>query len=64
LESIDGLDTGGLSEPVKFSATDHAGVQTVRPYKWNFEEKAFEAVGEFTDYQSLISNEYLEEGAQ
>jgi branched-chain amino acid transport system substrate-binding protein len=58
LEKISDLDTGGISEPIGYSATDHAGLSATRPYKYNYDTKKFEAVGEFTDYSGAITNEY------
>ena len=58
LEAIKNLDTGGISEPVTYSATDHVGLSATRPYKYNYATKKFEAVGEFSDYIPLITHEY------
>jgi branched-chain amino acid transport system substrate-binding protein len=58
MQKVTNLDTGGISEPVNYSATDHAGLSATRPYKFNYDTKKFEAVGEFTDYSSAITNEY------
>jgi branched-chain amino acid transport system substrate-binding protein len=58
LEGIKDLDTGGISEPVTYGPTDHAGLSATRPYKYDYATKKFSAVGEFTDYSSAITNEY------
>ena len=58
LEKISNLDTGGISEPIGYSATDHTGLSATRPYKYNYDTKKFEAVGEFSDYSGAITNEY------
>src|SRR3954469_1982474 len=58
LEGIKDLDTGGISEPVTYSATDHAGLSATRPYKYDYATKKFSAVGEFSDYDGAITNEY------
>jgi branched-chain amino acid transport system substrate-binding protein len=59
LESLNDLSTGGLSENVTFGPDDHAGIQTVRPYTYDYASKAYKAVGEYTDYADDISNEYI-----
>ena len=58
LEQINGLDTGGLSEPITFGPKDHIGLSATRPYKYNYATKKFEAVGEFADYTKFITKEY------
>jgi branched-chain amino acid transport system substrate-binding protein len=58
LESIQGLDTGGLSEPVTYGPKDRAGLSLTRPYRFNYQTKKFEAVGEFEDYAEYVTNEY------
>jgi branched-chain amino acid transport system substrate-binding protein len=58
LESIKGLETGGISEPVTFGPGDRAGISATRPYKYDYAAKKFEAVGEFSDYADAITNEY------
>ncbi len=59
LESLTDFDTGGLSENVTFGPKDHAGVQTVRPYSYDYASKKFVADGDYADYADEISNEYL-----
>ena len=59
LETLTDLSTGGLSENVTFGADDHVGIQTVRPYSYDYATKTYKAVGEYTDYADDISNEYL-----
>lgn len=59
LESLSDLSTGGLSENVTFGADDHVGIQTVRPYAYDYATKTYKAVGEYADYADDISNEYL-----
>jgi branched-chain amino acid transport system substrate-binding protein len=59
LESLTDLSTGGLSENVTFGPQDHVGIQTVRPYSYDYTTKTYKAVGEYTDYEKDISNEYL-----
>jgi ABC-type branched-subunit amino acid transport system substrate-binding protein len=59
LESLTDLDTGGLSENVTFGPNDHVGIQTVRPYAYDYATKTYKAVGEYADYKDDISNEYL-----
>lgn len=58
LEGINGLDTGGLSEPVTYGPNDHIGLSATRPYKYDYTTKKFVAVGNFTDYNSMITHEY------
>jgi branched-chain amino acid transport system substrate-binding protein len=58
LEKINNLDTGGISEPVTYSAQDHVGLSATRPYKYNYSTKKFEAIGEFSDYNSYITHAY------
>ena len=50
LETLTDLSTGGLSENVTFGADDHVGIQTVRPYSYDYATKTYKAVGEYTDY--------------
>jgi branched-chain amino acid transport system substrate-binding protein len=59
LESLSDLSTGGLSENVTFGAKDHVGIQTVRPYAYDYGSKTYKAIGEYADYRKDISNEYL-----
>ena len=59
LETLTDLSTGGLSENVTFGGDDHVGIQTVRPYAYDYATKTYKAVGEYTDYADDISNEYL-----
>jgi branched-chain amino acid transport system substrate-binding protein len=59
LETLTDLSTGGLSENVTFGPQDHVGIQTVRPYSYDYATKTYKAVGEYTDYEKDISNEYL-----
>lgn len=59
LESLSNLSTGGLSENVTFGSKDHAGIQTVRPYTYDYAKKAFVAEGSYANYKPLISNQYL-----
>lgn len=58
-EKISDFDTGGLSAPITFTADNHAGVQAVRPYRFNYDTKKVEAVGEYADYEQFLKNEYL-----
>ncbi|WP_084285878.1 ABC transporter substrate-binding protein [Solirubrobacter soli] len=58
LDGIKNLDTGGISEPITYGDTDHAGLSGTRPYKFNYDTKKFEAVGDFADYDGAITNEY------
>ena len=58
LDGIKDLDTGGISEPITYGDTDHAGLSGTRPYKFNYDTKKFEAVGDFADYDGAITNEY------
>jgi branched-chain amino acid transport system substrate-binding protein len=62
--SIEELDTGGLSEPVDFGEEDRAGILAVRPYRYNYDTKKIEAVGEYADYEELLSGAYLPEGVE
>jgi branched-chain amino acid transport system substrate-binding protein len=58
-EQIENFDTGGLSEPITFTSDNHAGVQAVRPYRFNYDTKKVEAVGEYSDYEQYLKHEYL-----
>jgi|tagenome__1003787_1003787.scaffolds.fasta_scaffold20988328_4 branched-chain amino acid transport system substrate-binding protein len=58
LEQINGLDTGGISEPITYGAQDHVGLSATRPYKFNYDTGKFEAIGEYSDYNSYITHEY------
>jgi branched-chain amino acid transport system substrate-binding protein len=59
LETLSDVSTGGLSENVTFGPDDHVGIQTVRPYSYDYATKTYKAAGEYTDYEKDISNEYL-----
>lgn len=48
LESISGLDTGGLSGPLGFSPTDHRMVDYGRLYRWNSAENRAEPISDWT----------------
>jgi len=52
------VDTAGLSGPLSYSATKHAGLDAMRPYTWDYKSKSFIAAGEFSDYSDVITNEY------
>lgn len=43
-ESINGFDTGGMSGPISFSATDHLGVSEARIFRWNSAAGKSEAI--------------------
>jgi branched-chain amino acid transport system substrate-binding protein len=58
LESIKSLDTGGLTGPIGYSKTDHAGAQSLVPLKWNYKTSTFAQVGAFADYAKAITSEY------
>lgn len=58
LEQIDGLDTGGITEPVAYGPGDRIGLAATRPYQYDYDTKKFKAVGEFADYTELITDEY------
>jgi branched-chain amino acid transport system substrate-binding protein len=58
LEKITNLDTGGISDTIKYGPNDHIGLSSTRPYVFNYDTKKFESVGEYADYQSMITNEY------
>ena len=59
LDSLSDLSTGGLSPNVTFGPKDHAGIQTVRPYTYDYATKKFKADGTYDQYKSDISNVYL-----
>lgn len=48
LESITSLDTGGLSGPLGFSATDHRMVDYGRLYRWNSSTQRTEPISDWT----------------
>jgi branched-chain amino acid transport system substrate-binding protein len=58
LEKIKDLDTGGITEPVTYGPGDRVGVSATRPYQYDYDGKAFKAVGEFEDYTEFIKSEY------
>lgn len=58
LEQIKDLDTGGITQPVTYGPGDRAGIEATRPYKYDYDKKKFEAVGEFSDYTEFITHEY------
>jgi branched-chain amino acid transport system substrate-binding protein len=62
MEQVRDLDTAGLSPNVSFGPRDRAGIQVVRPYRYDYATKQLVAVGDYADYERYISNEYLPTG--
>ncbi len=62
MNSVSGLATGGLSPTVAFSASNHDGVQLVRPYGYNYATGDFTPVGAYQQYQSDLANVKLMSG--
>jgi branched-chain amino acid transport system substrate-binding protein len=61
LESLKSVDTGGLTGAFGFSKTDHAGVQSLVPLKWNYKTSGFEQDGTYAEYSKFITGEYAKE---
>jgi branched-chain amino acid transport system substrate-binding protein len=58
LEKIEDLDTGDLSQAVSYGPDNRSGIAETRPFKYNYDTKKFEAIGEFSDYSEVITHEY------
>jgi ABC-type branched-subunit amino acid transport system substrate-binding protein len=58
LEQISNIDTGGVSDAITYGKDDHIGLSSTRPYKYNYDTKKFESIGEYADYASYITNQY------
>jgi branched-chain amino acid transport system substrate-binding protein len=59
LEKLTDLDTGGLSAAVTYGAKDHVGPQELRPAKWDYARSVVTPIGQYQDYSSFLSNEYV-----
>jgi branched-chain amino acid transport system substrate-binding protein len=62
MEQVRDLDTGGLSPTVTFGPRDRSGINVVRPYRYDYGKQKLVAVGEYSDYEKYITNEYSPEG--
>jgi branched-chain amino acid transport system substrate-binding protein len=58
-QKINNLDTMDLSPPVSFGPKLRVGVLGVRPYTWDAAAKKIKAVGNYSDYTSALSGEWL-----
>lgn len=58
LEALEGLDTGGISQPVGYGPDNRAGLSASVPFRYDFAAGRFEAVGTFADYERYVTGEY------
>lgn len=58
LQNIDGLDTGGITQPVSYGPDNRAGLSTSVPFRYDLEARRFVAVGDFADYAGYVTGEY------
>jgi branched-chain amino acid transport system substrate-binding protein len=59
MQKVQNLDTQDLSPPVTFGPKLRVGVLGVRPYTWDAAAKKIKAVGNYADYTSALSGEWL-----
>lgn len=50
LDSLSNFDTGGQSANFTYSATDHQGLKTARPYTFDYTKSQLVPVGNYSDY--------------
>lgn len=60
VSALENFDTQGLSPFVSFSSDDSVGIDSVRPYKFDFENRLWQPVGDFEDYEDCIAHEFVE----
>lgn len=58
LQNIDGLDTGGITQPVSYGPDNRAGLSTSVPFRFDLAARRFVAVGDFADYTGYVTGEY------
>lgn len=58
LQGIDGLDTGGITQPVTYGTDNRAGLSTSVPFRYDVAAGSFSAVGDFDDYVGYVTGEY------
>jgi ABC-type branched-subunit amino acid transport system substrate-binding protein len=63
MNQVSSFDTGNLSPTVSFSATNHDGVQLVRPYGYDYKTGKFVAIGTYDAYTKYLSLASLTNGS-
>jgi ABC-type branched-subunit amino acid transport system substrate-binding protein len=58
LPTITDFDTQGLSPNITFGPENSVGVNSVRPYHFNYDTKVWEPDGSFEDYEACNSHEF------
>lgn len=48
------VDTGGLSSPLRYTPTDHAGLTILKPMSYDYQTKKFVGVGDYKDYEKYL----------
>ncbi|MGH9245440.1 MAG: ABC transporter substrate-binding protein [Acidimicrobiales bacterium] len=61
LETIEDLETEGLSPNVTFGPDDRIGIASVRPYEFDYDQGIYVPVGEYEDFSDCITNQYVTE---
>lgn len=59
MSTIKNFDTQGLSPAISFGSDNSDGVQSVRPYQYNYQTKSWDGVGTYEDYAGCNSNEFV-----
>jgi branched-chain amino acid transport system substrate-binding protein len=54
LNSLSNFDTGGQSVNFQYSATDHQGIRTMRPYKYDYAKNELAPVGSYPDWAKYL----------
>ena len=58
LESIENFDTGGISGPVTYGTDNRAGLKSTVVVNYDYDAEKFVTVGNFSDYDKYITNQY------
>jgi branched-chain amino acid transport system substrate-binding protein len=58
LEGIGTLATNGLSADIAYSANNHGGATGLRPMVYDYPSQTYQALGDFSDYEKFVTNEY------
>ena len=48
------LDTHGLSSPLKYTPDNHAGLQVLKPFAYDYETKKFKTFGDYKDFEKYL----------
>jgi branched-chain amino acid transport system substrate-binding protein len=48
------IDTKGLSSQLKYTPTDHAGLQVLKAFGYDYDAKRFKAFGDYKDYSKYL----------